>query len=389
MFPATAPCSELNSSGLGNILISSNSTAATALPKIFGPTQETLRPLTDSNILTSGVKGQQVLSSLKPTSDYSLIEFLSGNRDESSSEFKTLQNVLLYTESSNIRTFKSLNGDYFTAKTGYTDLTSEQLTAVLKDLLGETNSTSGKKFLLNSSEIYDKTRDTSLMQSDISSDALIQAIDVSDRSFLFIAMLASAGTLNADQTTRFNAIQNTNLRFFGAFFIEYCFYRSRYEWMLKEYFNVYTDATKVPSSIPNNTLNTTTTNTNAGIQGSDSAQQQYLKALLYQMACVKSRMRDMINLLNKINVYYQNLWTEIDTDLNGSTAYGSNGRLQQTINALQASSVESTKYLHEAELQKAAMDYAGEKNRYGNLLLGLYAFLNLSALAIIYRVANS
>jgi hypothetical protein len=35
------------------------------------------------------------------------------------------------------------------------------------------------------------------------------------------------------------------------------------------------------------------------------------------------------------------------------------------------------------------MEYNSEKNRYSNILLGLYAFLNIAALATVFQLARS
>jgi hypothetical protein len=43
----------------------------------------------------------------------------------------------------------------------------------------------------------------------------------------------------------------------------------------------------------------------------------------------------------------------------------------------------------ERDFHHGVMEYNAEKNRYSNILLGLYAFLNISAVAMIIQLSRS
>jgi hypothetical protein len=56
-------------------------------------------------------------------------------------------------------------------------------------------------------------------------------------------------SLSKEQATRVMVLEAKNLRFFGAFLAEYCYYRTRYEWLLQKYFAVYTQQAKASAYI--------------------------------------------------------------------------------------------------------------------------------------------
>jgi hypothetical protein len=118
-------------------------------------------------------------------------------------------------------------------------------------------------------------------------------------------------------------------------------------------------------------------------------QQDYLKGLAYHMACLNTRMTDLRRLLAQINTYYAGIFTTIQTQINDGSLIGSNSDLTRKITALNTSSKEANKYLTQAEFSRGVMDYNLEKNRNSNILLGLYAFLNISALAMIFQLSRS
>ena len=108
------------------------------------------------------------------------------------------------------------------------------------------------------------------------------------------------------------------------------------------------------------------------------------------MACLNTRMTDMRSLLGKINTYYNGVFTNIQTTLNEeSSIVGSNSELTKTIKALQMSNREASSYLSQTDFMKSVMEYNSEKNRYSNILLGLYAFLNIAALATVFQLART
>jgi hypothetical protein len=57
--------------------------------------------------------------------------------------------------------------------------------------------------------------------------------------------------------------------------------------------------------------------------------------------------------------------------------------------ALNDSADTMNSYLSERDFHNAAMEYSDSKNRYSTVLLGLYAFLNIAAVAMIVHVSRS
>jgi hypothetical protein len=107
------------------------------------------------------------------------------------------------------------------------------------------------------------------------------------------------------------------------------------------------------------------------------------------MACLNTRMTDMRNLLAAINTYYNGVFTLIQTNINSGDVPGGNAALTATIASLQGSADTANKYLTQQDFSKKVMEYNSEKNRYSNILLGLYAFLNIAALATVFHLARS
>ena len=68
---------------------------------------------------------------------------------------------------------------------------------------------------------------------------------------------------------------------------------------------------------------------------------------------------------------------------------GSNEKLSEKLVALNKSASRVNNYLTERDFHEAAMEYNATKNRYSNVLLGLYAFLNISAVAMIIHINSS
>jgi hypothetical protein len=123
--------------------------------------------------------------------------------------------------------------------------------------------------------------------------------------------------------------------------------------------------------------------------GSTPTQEELLRAIAYQMACLNTRMTDMRRLLGAINTYYEGVFTTIQATLNDASLVGSNSELTKTIMSLQSSASDANGYLSQTEFTKSVMEYNSEKNRYSNILLGLYAFLNIAALATVFQLART
>jgi hypothetical protein len=161
-------------------------------------------------------------------------------------------------------------------------------------------------------------------------------------------------------------------------------------WLLTQYFTIY--------SISANTFSSPSVgdpcfNLFSGAGSADNqysklplSQQDYLKAIAYQMACINTRMTDMKRVLNGISMYYDSVYLNIANVLNSADQVGSNRRLTQTIQALKNSADSSMDYVSQTDFREGVMQYTAEKNRYSNILLGLYAFLNISALAVVFQL---
>lgn len=199
---------------------------------------------------------------------------------------------------------------------------------------------------------------------------------------------SSNRTLTPAELTRKNQLLSKNLRFFGAFLVEYCYYRSIYYRLLKQYYSAYgwTDETANTSWTTDfNRLYTSA----AGAVTTVKTKAQYLGVLIYQMAVIQTRMNDMLRLLSKITDYYNGIFSEINATISGDASVrGSTTNLEASIKALNDSTDTVKKYSDQTDFRKEIINYTEQKNRYANMLLGLYAFLNISALAAIFHLSQ-
>lgn len=198
----------------------------------------------------------------------------------------------------------------------------------------------------------------------------------------------------AAQLNTQSQLESKNMRFFAAFLVEYCFYRTRYMWLLSKYFTVYTQP---PASYASPPAGTAPFSLFSGQGVGDNqygsatalSQADYLKGITYQLACINTRMTDMKRLLTSVNVYYDSIYTILKSTLNGSNMIGSNAKLTATIKNLQKSTESSMHYMQDADFKKGVVEYTEEKNRYSSILLGLYAFLNISAIAVVFHLSKN
>lgn len=207
-------------------------------------------------------------------------------------------------------------------------------------------------------------------------------------SLIYIYNLSQKSTLTAAQVTLRDKLESRNLKFFGAFMVEYCYYKTRYEWLLKKFFTVYRIDPTVYESGQTSQPDAVAALFTSG-RSTTLTQSDYLQALAYQMASLNMRLEDMRTLLSKINIYYNDVFRDIQSDINSTSADGSNEKLTKTINALKLSADNANKYISETDFAQEAMEYNSEKNRYSNILLGLYAFLNIAALATVFQLARN
>jgi hypothetical protein len=202
--------------------------------------------------------------------------------------------------------------------------------------------------------------------------------------------------LSSEQRELRLALESKNKRFFAAFLAEYCFYRTRYRWVLKKYMNIF--GTK-PDSFQSPTITSDlVSNLFSGAASSAASKRdnQYiapvtqtdlLMCLAYHAAALNRRMIDLRRLLSAITTYYTASIQVIQEQTNNAKAPGSTQRLTESIVALQNSAEDAQKTLDKAEFQKSAMEYTKQKNRYANFLLGVYAFLNIAAVSMIFHLS--
>lgn len=238
------------------------------------------------------------------------------------------------------------------------------------------NSLVSNGYLLSSPELYNPAQ--------LSADATTPAAD--SESLVYLYSLQNNNKITSVQTTRMQALEAKNLRFFGAFLCEYCFYKTRYDLLLAELFRIYVIPVASYTGFSSSTsfISTLAVNPSGTISQNDS-----LQILGEHLARLNTRMSDMRRILAQINTYYSGVFTSLNARVNDASLPGSNSNLQSTIVQLQTSADSATDYLAEKDFQKAAMEYNSEKNRYANIMLSLYAFLNIAALATVFQLART
>jgi len=231
-------------------------------------------------------------------------------------------------------------------------------------------------YLLSSAQLYNPVQ--------FGASATVPA--AGSESLVYLYSLQNNNTITPTQTTLLQALEAKNLRFFGAFLCEYCFYKTRYDLLLAKFFEIYsTPVASFSQPGPSSFIWTLASSpSGTGISQNDS-----LQILGEHLARLNTRMSDMRRILAQINTYYSGVFTTLNANLNDASLPGSNSNLQSTIVQLQTSADSATDYLAEKDFQKAAMEYNSEKNRYANIMLSLYAFLNIAALATVFQLART
>ena len=199
-----------------------------------------------------------------------------------------------------------------------------------------------------------------------------------------LAALYQAQPISPESQAQITMLENRNLNFFSFFTYEYCYYHTMYSFLLTEYFNEY--ASPSYASKPNIAYLGNSSNVPAQTGITPATQATRLDALAYQMARVNSRMSDMRTLLSGIQTYYSDSLHAFNTILNSSSDIGGHVNAEQKITALisQTSTIQHEK--DASDFRKGVMEYTSEKNRYSNILLGIYAFLNIAAIGIIFNI---
>lgn len=360
------------------------------------------KPTTFLSALTGLNVDANMLQTLAPSSPFTLIQFLSGGSvaAQTGALYTSLGNIILKTGN----TKKTIVDSYFVGTNSLTNDTYTYSTASNKKLspanLWSTSDANDGAIVSAPASVLGKLIHDEFLLSQVE---LFRPSDFTPNSppapggecLVYLYKIAQSGTLNLTNTqiNRKATLEARNLRFFGAWLAEYCFYRTRYEILLSKYFAVYSQqsiAGTTPYTVPAATIvsaifDGSGTGENK-YSGNSVSQPDYLKGLAYQMACLNTRMTDMRLLLGKISEYYNSVYLKIQQTINADNIIGSNSDLTKKINALNDSAIKAQKYLSEKDFHQGVMEYNSEKNRYSNILLGLYAFLNISAIAIVINI---
>ena len=392
------PCSLLNVTSYPNMWVKPAESDTTAYSKIAatGVTRTYLASLTATGVDLT----KNILSSPSKTSTFRLVQFLSGGgvaAEDSTKKYDQMSDVALKSGSS----YESIVDTYIISAKGLNKgttykyaspdapiVTNANLWVTGDDTASTPVSLVGKLiqagYLLSATSLF--------TQAQLAPESTAPMQGQESLVYLYKQEQTNTGLTNT-QKTRKNTLEATNLRFFGAFLAEYCFYRTRYEWLLSKYFTIYsTDASSYSAASNSYGLNTLFNGTGPGENQYSSAQptqNEYLDGIAYHMACLNTRMTDMRRILGAITTYYNGVFTSIQTSLNDASLVGSNSELTKTIKALQASANDASGYLSQSEFTKSVMEYNSEKNRYSNVLLGLYAFLNIAVLATVFQLART
>jgi hypothetical protein len=414
-------CEKLNKTSFPNLWFDNSSPDATAIPLIAaGGVLNTFSSAI--SLLTPTQLDADILLNPSTTSTFSLEKFLSGQGvANASGNFRKLGNVLLsvgVAQGTSSRTYQSIVDNYFAEKldsTPYTYSTSSspKLTAsmlwVASDSAALLNGTTTSSvvgtlikngLLLSEREVYNPSDfDPTLAVPPANTESLLyllSIVDYGNTATTTTAAGTTTTTITQDQQVRRTTLEARNPRFFGAWLAEYCYYRSRYNWLLKKFFQIYTTQ---PYAAPNITTNSTLAKLFAGpgsgpnqyTEATKSAlpQSEYLRCLVYHLACLNTRMVDMRFLLGKISEYYSDVQTTVQNVVNSTSTLGSNKELTDKLIILNDSAASVQKYITERDFRQGVMNYNLEKNRYANILLGLYAFLNILAVAVIVQIKQS
>lgn len=369
----TDHCTKLNRTGYPSLWFARESSSAASLIATAGVSK------TFKSSLTGLTLSNPILASDATTTSSTLLQFLKGEGagNQGGVDYSKMENVLL-TDSSGSKTIVD---DYFTPKSSgpYTfstksapKISSTHFDTIITDL-------QTAEFLLKDTEIY-------------SASDFDPASSSPKTSLVYLNSIANASTgvisepALQDKKTKLEA---RNLRFFGAWLAEYCFYRCRYEWLLNRFFTVYKQTTYSYNSSLASLFSNAGSSDPTSPAGATPTQAECLRCLTYHMACLNTRMTDMRLLLGKISEKYSALTNTIQSAINTSSNIGSNQDLRNKITALNDSAMNMQTYLTEKDFHDGVVKYTSEKNRYANILLGFYAFLNIAAVAMVFQLRSS
>jgi hypothetical protein len=190
-----------------------------------------------------------------------------------------------------------------------------------------------------------------------------------------------------------DALYAINLNFFGEVMAEYCYYKRLYTYLLNQYFLVYNYSTftgngpDVGIAAIGGIEATAANGPQSSANPTQTVQALNLSQIAYYMACINSRLTDINGLLTAVNAFYINALAELAKELEANgQSFGSQQDVENRLTALHASATSIKKFQSEADYTKGIIQYTEEKNRYSNILLGLYAFLNIAAIGVILNL---
>ena len=201
--------------------------------------------------------------------------------------------------------------------------------------------------------------------------------------------IRATSNLNNDDLVIVNSnidkYETKNKTFYSAFVYEYCYYNTMYTTLLEQYFKEYTS--NAPTGrLPNINLLKDSSGT-VGTTGTTSANQaSRLDGIVITLARVNSRMTDMRNLLSAIQNYYSTAVQTFQTTLNGNGNMGSDTHAEDKVTFLRNQSLHVQAAKDDSIIRQGIMEYTSEKNRYSNILLGIYAFLNIAIIGVIFNI---
>jgi hypothetical protein len=179
--------------------------------------------------------------------------------------------------------------------------------------------------------------------------------------------------------------EKKNKVFYSFFVYEYCYYNTMYTSLLQQYFNEYTN--NAPTSrLPNINLLKDSSGTACTTATTSIAQASRLDGIVITLARVNSRMTDMRNLLSAIQNYYSTAVQNFQMTLNAGGNMGSDSDAENKVTLLRNQSINLQAAKDDSEIRQSIMEYTSEKNRYSNILLGIYAFLNIAVIAVIFNI---
>lgn len=227
--------------------------------------------------------------------------------------------------------------------------------------------------------------------TDIYSTTVYTGANAANVSLTTLYKTLAASNINVnDAATIRNQIdiyQNKNKMFYSFFVFEYCYYNTMYNALLQQYFNEYTNVTPT-SRLPNINYLRDSTGTQVTMASTQSAQSSRLDAIVINLARVNSRLTEMRNLLSAIQNYYSDSLQQLQATLNNANNQGSDAHAEAKVTFLKNQFPNLEKARDESEIRKGIMDYTSEKNRYSNILLGIYAFLNIAVIGIIFNIRD-